>query len=133
MPYSNNSDENKENPFSPSPDLPLREQFLYRFSALEEAVRSGFRRIDERMDRMQTELHDRHIEINDRVTIIDRETREQFAFKRARIDALSERLTALETWSKVVTARFAVLLGVVTVVWTIVAPFLRNILGVPNG
>lgn len=133
MSYSMDSDQNKENPFSPSPDLPLREQFLYRFSALEEAVRSGFRRIDERMDRMQTELHDRHIEINDRVTVIDRETREQFAFKRARIDALTERVSALETWSKVVTARFAVLLAVVTVAWTILAPFIRSALGVPNG
>jgi hypothetical protein len=124
---------NKDNPFTPSPDLPLREQFLYRFSALEEAVRSGFRRLDERMDRFQTEIHDRHIEVNTRITHLEVDTREQFAFKRQRVDGLEKRVAELETWSKVVTARFAVLLAVVTVAWTVLAPFLRNIIGVSNG
>lgn len=131
--YSMSKDANQDNPFSPSPDLPLREQFLYRFSALEEAVRSGFRRIDERMDRMQIELHDRHIEINDRVTGLEKTTQDQFAFKRARIDKVEQRVNDLETWSKVVTARFAVLLAVITVAWTLIAPFIRSVIGIPNG
>jgi hypothetical protein len=130
--YSVDKDSNKENPFTPSPDLPLREQFLYRFSALEEAVRSGFRRLDERMDRIQTEIHDRQLEVNTRLNDIEKDFRENLAFKRARIDKLEMRISELETWSKVVTARFAVILAVVTVVWTLIAPVLRNMIGVPS-
>ena len=124
---------NRDNPFTPSPDLPLREQFLYRFSALEEAVRSGFRRLDERMDRFQTEIHDRNIEVNARITAVENNTESKFIIKRARLDAVEKRIIELETWSKVVTARFAVILAVVTVAWTVLAPFIRNMLGVPNG
>jgi hypothetical protein len=131
--YSVDKEANKDNPFTPSPDLPLREQFLYRFSALEEAVRSGFRRLDERMDRLQSELHDRHLEVNDRVSSLEHEFHETIAFKRQRIDGLEKRIIDLETWSKVVTARFAVILAVITVVWTIVAPVIRAAIGVPNG
>lgn len=131
--YSVDKDANKDNPFSPSPDLPLREQFLYRFSALEEAVRSGFRRLDERMDRVQVELHDRHIELNDRINNVEKATVEQFAFKRQRIDKIEARLVEIETWSKVVTARFAVILAVITIAWTLIAPFIRSAVGIPNG
>src|SRR3982751_1233524 len=91
---------NRDNPFSPSPDLPLREQFLYRFSALEEAVRSGFRRLDERMDRIQTEIHDRTLEINDRQKQFEIEVNERFLIKRTNIDKLKDRVQELETWSK---------------------------------
>lgn len=130
--YSPDSKANRENPFTPSPDLPLREQFLYRFSALEEAVRSGFHRIDERMDRIQSDIHDRQLEVNNQITAISNDFRENLAFKRARIDGLEKKINELETWSKVVTARFAVILAVLTVVWTVVAPMIRSILGVPN-
>ena len=131
--YSPDKDANKDNPFTPSGDFPIREQFLYRFSALEEACRSGFRRIDERMDRLQSELHDRHVEMNLRMDRLESETNETFKIKRARIDATEKRLTDLETWSKVLTARFAVILAVVMAVWTVLAPLIRGVIGVPNG
>lgn len=131
--YSMDKDSNKENPFTPSGDFPIREQFLYRFSALEEACRSGFRRLDERMDRLQSDLHDRHVEMNDRLSTFERETIDQFKVKRARIDATEKRLTDLETWSKVLTARFAVILAVVMAVWTVLAPVIRNAIGIANG
>jgi hypothetical protein len=131
--YSVDGEVNKGNPFTPAVGLPLNEQFLYRFSALEEMVRSGFRRIDEGMDRLQKDIHDRQIEVNDRINTLDRETAETFAFKRARIDKLTDRVAELETWSKVLTARLSIAFGTVIIVWTIVAPYIRGLIGIPNG
>jgi len=144
MPYSSDKDANKENPYSPSRAMSIEDQFLYRFSALEESVRSGFRRMDENFNRMQAEIHDRDLAVHSRITEVEKEMRDQFSFKRARIDRLvsegaiarkeiEKRITELETWSKVLTARFAVILAVVTVVWTLAAPLIRGLIGIPNG
>lgn len=144
MPYNVDPEQNKVNPFTPDQAMSLNDQFIYRFSALEETVRSGFRRVDENLNRLTNDLHDRHIEINDRISKLDKEfsealvtmekkNTEALAFKRARIDGVTQRVSDLETWSKVLTARLSIAFGAVLCVWTVIAPYIRNVLGVPNG
>lgn len=133
MPYSMDVEENMKNPASPSEQIPMTEQFLYRFASLESSVNSGFRRLDERLNRFQEDLHESQIITNDRINNIDKEFHEALAFKRVRIDNLQQRVQDLETWQKVIMARVGIIIAAVAVVWTFIAPVLRNLIGVSNG
>jgi len=130
--YSMDKDANENNPWTPSAELSLSDQFLYRFSRLEEAVRSGFTRVDENIAALRNEFHDRNLDQVQRVTTLESKVDANFAFKRARIDALEKRIIELETWSKVLTARLAIALAAVIMIWTFIAPILRNIVGLPG-
>ena len=91
MPYSpDHPEENKQNAFSPSHQMNITEQLLYKIAALDASVQSGFRRIDEKMDRFQTDLHDSQISTNDRINNLDKEMNEAILRKRTRIDKLEE-------------------------------------------
>lgn len=138
-----NSEENKTNPHTPSTHLALNEQLMYKLASLDAAVQMGFRRLDEKMDRFQNDLHENQITTNDRISELDKEFNRMFEFKRARIDGLvkegqiykemlEKRLTEIETWQKVSTARIGILMGAIVTVWTFIAPTLRDLLGVPN-
>lgn len=134
MAYSLDDNEaNRENPFSPSPAASLSEQILYKMASLDTAVHQGFRRLDEKMDRLQSDVHDTHLEINERITKVESDLKSTNEFKRQRIDKLEARIYELETWSKVLMARVSVIIAVVIAVWTVAAPFIRNLLGIPNG
>lgn len=142
MPYSTDPNKNRDNPSSPS-EFSLAEQVLYRVASLDSTVQQGFRRVDENIERLRSDFHDAQLATNDRINNIDKEFREAIAFKRARIDSLvakgeetrqayEKRLVALETWSKVVTAKVAVIMGVITFVAMLLAPTIRHMLGVSN-
>lgn len=140
MPYSTDIEANQQNPISPSVVMNMTEQLLYKIAALDASVQSGFRRIDEKMDRFQTDLHESQINLNDRINQLDKEFGEAILFKRQRIDKLEERqreqceainhrISQVETWQKILTARMTLAGGVVVAVWTFVAPVIRNAFG----
>lgn len=142
MTYSTNSDQNRDNPISPS-SFGITEQLLYKIAALDASVQGGFKRLDEKMDRFQTELHDQQISTNDRINDLDREFRETISFKRQRIDRLVEsvqenkdttnkRITEIETWQRVLMARAGIAFTVFMGIWTLLAPTFRTWLGVAN-
>jgi hypothetical protein len=143
MPYSTDSDLNKENPATPS-EFSLGSQLLYRVASLDSTVQQGFRRVDEGMDRLRSDFHEAQLATNDRINNLDKEMHETFALKRARIDGLVEkgnvskaeidkRLVELETWKAVAVAKISVLIGILFIAWTFLAPTLRNLLGIANG
>lgn len=140
MPYSVDSDANKENAHSPSVYLNMTEQLLYKIAALDASVQSGFRRIDEKMDRFQTDLHDSQIATNDRINTLDKEVNDALLRKRQRIDKLEEmerdhchkindRINGVETWQKILTARMTIIGSGILFAWTFIAPFVRHAVG----
>lgn len=133
MPYNVDPKENKDNAWSPSEHLTVNEQLMYRLAALDASVTSGFRRLDEKMDRFQTDLHESQIETNDRINKIESEYRSAIALKRARIDALEKRTTVMETWSQVLMGKVTIAVAAVIMLWTFIAPTIRGILGISNG
>ena len=149
--YSMDSEQNKVNPATPS-QVVLSDQLIYRIASLDASVQSGFRRLDEKMDRLQTDMHDRHMEINDRVNQLDKEVSEGFLRKRNRIDALEarcaedkrkaedryvarcttvdNRIHDIETWQKVLVARISIVGAAIVVLWTIFGPAIQHTIGV---
>src|SRR5690349_16330442 len=137
MPYSTDPEENMSNPFTPSDNISLNEQLLYRIASLDASVREGFRRVDERLDRFQSDLHENQIASLQRINEVDTDLQKFKEFKRLRVDSiekdLGKRIGDIETWSKVLMARVGVLITGVAIVWTILGPTLRTILGISNG
>lgn len=136
-------DENRQNAYTPSPSISLSEQLLYKIASLDTAVQQGFRRLDERMDRIQTDFHDAQLSVNDRISKLDKETAEAFAAKRLRIDTLvqdrdmwrekqNERFQKIETWQAVAMAKVGVIMGLITSLATMFAPTVRHALGIPG-
>jgi predicted nucleic acid-binding Zn-ribbon protein len=122
----------------------LTDQLLYKLASLDSTVQQGFRRLDERMDRFQADLHENVITTNDKINNLDKEFREAIAFKRARIDGLvaegqqakkeiEKRIADLETWKAVAVAKISVIMIGLTLAWTLIAPTVRNILGISPG
>lgn len=155
MSYSLDPTANKENAFSPSSVFSMTEQLLYKLAALDASVHSGFRRMDEKMDRFQSDLHDSQISANDRISALDKETADRFSHKRQRLDEIDRRINneviksedkvrencleinkrvqELETWNKVLMARAGIVGAMVLAAWTFVAPIIRTAFGVANG
>lgn len=143
MAYSVDSEENKKNAMTPSEHLTMNDQLMYKLASLDAAVTGGFRRLDEKMDRFQTDLHDSQISTNDRISRLDKEFGEAIAAKRARIDSLvkdgdvakrllEDRLIALETWRHVAMAKISVLMSGIALVWIVFAPTIRDFIGIAN-
>lgn len=143
MSYSMDSDANRDNATSPSIHLTMNEQLMYKLAALDAAVQGGFRRLDEKMDRFQTDLHDSQISTNDRISNLDKEFAAAIAAKRARIDglvrdgeigkrALEQRLIDLETWKHVAMAKISTIISAVALIWIVAAPTIRNFIGIAN-
>ena len=144
MPYSMDPDENKKNAMSPSEYLTVNEQLMYKLASLDAAVQGGFRRLDEKMDRFQTDLHEGQIATNDRINNLDKEFTSAIKAKRERIDmlvaageiekkALIDRVIKLETWREVALAKVSVGVALIVGLWTFIAPTVRNVLGIANG
>ena len=110
--------------------LNVNEQLMYKIAALDASVQAGFRRLDEKMDRFQSDLHDSQIHNNDRINRLDKETAEKFALKKARVDALTDRMNSTETWQKVAMAKVGVITGSISLFLVFFAPTIRNILGI---
>ena len=143
MTYSLDSEANRHNAHSPSEHLTVNEQLLYKLAALDSAVTQGFRRLDEKMTRFQSDLHENQINTNDRINTLDKEFREAIALKRSRIDALvgeslvratasDLRLTALETWKQVAIAKIGLFMSLVGAVWVFFAPSVRDFFHISN-
>ncbi len=122
----------------------MNEQLMYKLASLDAAVTGGFRRLDEKMDRFQSDLHDSQLQTNDRISNLDKEFGAAISAKRARIDGLVKegevakkeveaRITALETWKHVVVAKVTVACTAILAVWTVLAPTVRQFLGISNG
>jgi hypothetical protein len=155
MPYHpDDTDANRNNPSTPS-HVSLSEQLLYRIASLDATVQQGFRRVDERLDRFQNDLHENQIATNDRINKLDKDVHEQLSFKRGRLDAIEKgivsqrekdrtegqkliddfngRMTNVETWQKVVVARIGIVTAALVGLWTFIAPTVRAALGIDNG
>ena len=130
MPYSVDGEENKKNPHSPSEYLTMNEQLMYKLAALDAAVQGGFRRLDEKMDRFQHDLHEGQIATNDRINKLDKEVVEQIAIKRKRIDEVCDRLNKIETWQQVAMAKVGVTIAVISGALALLGPSIRNVLGI---
>lgn len=148
MAYSpDNSKANQENPSTPAVNYSITEQLLYKIASLDSAVQAGFRRLDEKMDRVQSDLHDSQISTNDRINNLDKEFTEAIAFKRQRIDNLErvweeryrnrceytdKKLHDIETWQKVAMARAGIVGAAIVIIWTFVSPAVQHLLGIPS-
>ena len=121
------------NPFTPSDNISLNEQLLYRIASLDASVREGFRRVDERLDRFQSDLHENQIASIQRINEVDTDLQKFKEFKRLRVDALQDRITSLESWKTAVMARVGVMITAVAIIWTVLGPTLRAALGISNG
>lgn len=133
MPYSMDPEKNKENAMSPSEYLTVNEQLMYKLAALDAAVQGGFRRLDEKMDRFQTDLHEGQIATNDRINQLDKETTEKFAIKRKRVDEVCDRIHKIETWQQVAMGKVTIVMAVISGALVLLGPTLRNILGIAPG
>jgi len=144
MPYSMDPEENKKNAYSPSQQMQIQEQMIYKLAALDSAVNGGFRRLDEKFDRMQSELHDRFMELSSDITRVEAETKARFDLKRTRIDLLekeqnrrvdeickdlNKQITDLNSWRDRFVARVSAIGGGVVVLWTIFGDYLRQAIG----
>jgi hypothetical protein len=140
--YSPDPKANRENSETPSPLISLHEQLIYKIASLDAAVQQGFRRLDERMDRMQTDLHDNQINFNDRLVRLESDIDSRFMVKRTRLDnlekdfrefkgavATNDRVTALERWRDIATARVAAVGGVFIIIWAIISKPVENFMG----
>jgi hypothetical protein len=131
-------------PIAPQEYLTMNEQLMYKLASLDQAVQGGFRRLDEKMDRFQHDLHEGQIQTNDRISELDKEFTAAIRAKRERIDnlvkeseivkaAYEKRMVALETWREVAVAKVTMVTATVVGLWTLVAPAVRSLLGISNG
>lgn len=139
-----NETPDKRGAWSPSPEyLSMDMQLISKLSSLESTVLAGFRRLDEKMDRFQTDLHESQIQTNDRINTLDKEFNAALAFKRQRIDALEKDLRDAEnemqvglaeinTWQQVAMAKVGIVVTVFGLVWVVLAPTIRGLLGIPG-
>lgn len=130
-------------PDGPQEYLTMNEQLMYKLASLDQAVQGGFRRLDEKMDRFQHDLHEGQIQTNDRISELDKEFTAAIRAKRERIDGLvkeseivkaeyTKRLIALETWREVAVAKVSLLITVMGAVWVFAAPTIRDLLHISN-
>lgn len=105
-------------------------QLMSKLAGLESTVLEGFRRLDEKMERLQTDLHDSQINTNDRINALDKEFSDAVIRKRERIDTLEKRVVDIETWQAVAIAKVTVIMGVITALAMMFAPTVRHILGI---
>lgn len=126
-----------------SEQMSMNEQLLYKLAGIDAAMQSGFRRIDEKMDRFQTDLHESQISTNDRINSLDKEVHETFLRKRARMDGQDKLIAELKakhesdyneikTWQQVVVAKVGVISTSIALVWVLFAPTIRDFLGISN-
>lgn len=83
---------NKRNSETPSPGMAMENQLVYKIASLESALSNSLRRLDEKLDRMQTELHDRHVESAQELSRFASSVESRLTLKRARMDALEREL-----------------------------------------
>lgn len=131
MPYSMDPEANKQNPSTPSPLMTLHEQLIYKLAALDASMQSGFRRLDEKMDRFQSDLHDSQIEVNDRINQLRSETDATVLREHTRINALEikqenqckniqSQVDELKNWKTVLTTRMAMVGFGAFAVWAVI-------------
>lgn len=122
----------------------MQEQIISKLASLETNVSTGFKHLDEKMSRFQTDLHKSQLDAAEKIADLDKEFTAKMEFKRAKIDTLvangetvksniERRLIDIETWQKVVMARVGLIAGSATVVFTLLGPTIRQLFGISNG
>lgn len=138
MPYSMDPQANRENPTTPSPLMTLHEQLIYKLAALDASMQSGFRRLDEKMDRFQSDLHNSQLEVNDRINKLKSEMDATFLHKHNRIDTievsreaqcktLQGQIDELKNWKTVLTTRMAMVGFGAFAVWAVIGQPIQNL------
>lgn len=121
----------------------MNEQLLYKLASLAAEVQSGFRRLDEKMNRFQSDLHESQLSTNDRINALDREFHEKILLEQNRVTQLEKDLretkfeqqhnvNELRTWQHVAMAKVGVLTTVIALVWIILGPTLKSIIGISS-
>jgi hypothetical protein len=111
-----------------SPLLNLHEQLIYKIAQLDASMQMGFRRLDEKMDRFQNDLHENQIETNNRMNKLENEVALHVNTRNLLIEAVEGRVGKLETWQAVATAKVSVALAVVIVAWAAFGTAVQNFL-----
>lgn len=146
-------DANRVNSETPSPMVSFDNQIVYRLGTLEATISNSLRRLDEKFDRLQSELHDRHVESTAALTALSHSVDNRFALKRTRIDGiqkelnevknkaevvaeaksevdkLCDRMDRAEKWQTILTTRISVIGGTVILLWTIFGDYVRQAIG----
>jgi hypothetical protein len=111
-----------------SPLLNLHEQLIYKIAQLDASMQMGFRRLDEKMDRFQSDLHESQIETNNRINKVENEIALQVNTRNLQVEAVEARIGKLETWQAIATAKVSVALAVVIVGWAAFGTAVQNFL-----
>jgi chromosome segregation ATPase len=130
MPYSMDSEANKTNSSSPSSVLAVENQLIYKIAAMEATISNSLRRLDEKFDRLQLDLHDRYADLSKDIGMLSgrvesHEQAIQNVKDKAREDIASEagkvadRVDALERWKTAVVTRFSVVCAVIMLFWAL--------------
>ena len=90
MPYSMDPEANKENPYSPSQQMGMEAQLIYKIASLESTMSNSLRRLDEKFDRLLSEIHDRHVETTQYVMKMETELKGRLDMKRLKIENLEK-------------------------------------------
>jgi hypothetical protein len=108
--YSNDPDQNKRNPYTPTV-MTLEEQFIYRIASLETTVKERMASLEYKFDAATKESQERRTETASRMA------------------ALETRLSIVEKWQTVVTVRASVIASIIMVFWAVFGEYVRVALG----
>lgn len=123
MPYSIDPEENRNNAKTPS-IISMENQLIYRIGSLESKLDAGFKRLDEKFDRLQADNHERMLEQAKDFAEFKVETRVCDGEFRTRIETL-------ERWQNKMIAYGSAALAGVTIIWTLFGPAIRYVFGIP--
>jgi chaperonin cofactor prefoldin len=79
-----------------TPLLALENQLVYKIASLEATISNSLRRLDEKFDRLQTELHDRHIDTSNQIATLASSVESRLTLKRARMDAFEREIQVVK-------------------------------------
>jgi TolA-binding protein len=112
-------DQNKDNPYAPSPLMSLESQLLYKVAGLEQSVRDMTKRLDEKFDRVISEL-------NNKSTDIIKDQTEMSTRFTDHCKKTEDRLKQLEEWRSTVVTRIATIGSGVLVLWTVAGDAVKH-------
>jgi hypothetical protein len=72
--------------------MAMENQLVYKLASLESTISNSLRRIDEKIDRMQTDMHARHMESAQEMSRFASSVENRLTLKRARMDGFEKDL-----------------------------------------
>ncbi len=151
MPYNVDSDLNKENAHSPSM-YTFENQLIYRLASLEATLTNSLKRIDEKIDRYQTDANQKYtdnaaqiarvaavLETHKEATRAERDKiredieKEKLAAAR-RLEEhkieFQKKIDPIESWRRETMTRVSLIAGLITVGWVLFGDVVQKVLGV---